>query len=95
VNSPLHVFAVTCRVPRGSGKHLRVTAAGRTVTAESPDGFFHEFELPPEAATDAIQWQVHQDVLELRTAYRPRAHTAPGRGMRHDPHEVAQGTGGS
>jgi hypothetical protein len=43
-----------------------VEVAGRTVTAVSPDGFRHTFELPPEVAIERLGWQVHADVLELR-----------------------------
>ena len=71
MNSTRRVFAVTCQVPRGSRKHLSVTVAGHTVTAVSSDGFLHEFDLPPQAATERIHWQVHGDVLELRTPYGP------------------------
>jgi len=65
-----HVFVVTCSVPRGAAERLRVEVAGRTVTAEGPDGFTHVFELPPGVATELLEWQVYADVLELRAPYR-------------------------
>lgn len=64
------VFVVTCRVPRGSGKHLSVKVAGRTVTATSPDGFQHEFELPQGARADGLEWQLYGEFLEIRAPYR-------------------------
>ena len=48
------VFVVTCSLPPGSAEHLHVAVEGRTVTAVSPDGFRHEFELPPEVAIDGF-----------------------------------------
>jgi hypothetical protein len=64
------VFVVTCRVPRGSGKHLSVKVAGRTVTATSPDGVRHEFEVPQEALADGLEWQLYGEFLEIRVPYR-------------------------
>ena len=65
-----HVFVVTCSVPRGASERLRVEVAGRTVTAESPDGFTHVFELPPEVMAERLEWQVFADnTLELRAPY--------------------------
>lgn len=64
------VFVVTCSVPSGLGKHLRVEVAGRTVTALSPDGFRHTFELPPEVAVECLGWQVYAGILELRAPHR-------------------------
>lgn len=66
MNGAPPVFVVTCSVPQGSREHLRVEVAGRTVTAMSPDGFRHTFELPPEVAIERLGWQVYADVLELR-----------------------------
>ena len=71
-NTP-HVFVVTCAVPRGSSERLRVALAGRTVTAASPDGFRHTFELPPEVAIDRLEWQVYADILEVRVPYESAA----------------------
>lgn len=67
-NTP-HVFVVTCAVPRGSSERLYVELAGRTVTAASPDGFRHSFELPAEVAIERLEWQVYADVLEVRAPY--------------------------
>lgn len=64
------VFVVTCRVPRGSGKHLSIKAVGRTVTATSLDGFRHEFELPQRALTAGLEWQLYGEFLEIRVPYR-------------------------
>ena len=64
------VFVVTCSVPPGLGEHLGVEVEGRTVTAMSPGGFRHTFELPPEVAVEHLDWQVYADVLELRAPYR-------------------------
>jgi hypothetical protein len=68
-NAP-HVFVVTCAVPPSSSERLYVEVAGRTVTAMSPDGFRHTFELPLEIAIERLEWQVYADVLELRVPYR-------------------------
>ena len=64
------VFVVTCPVPPGSGKDLSVTVAGRTVTAASPHGFRHEFELAHEALADELEWQLFGEFLEIRVPYR-------------------------
>ncbi len=64
------VFVVTCPVPPGSREHLSVTVAGRTVTALSPHGFRHEFELPSDALADELEWQLHGEFLEIRIPYR-------------------------
>ena len=66
------VFVVTCPVPRGLGEHLRVEVAGHTVTAVSPVGFRHAFELPPGVAVERLAWQVYADVLELRAPFLAR-----------------------
>jgi hypothetical protein len=70
------VFVVTCPVPPGAGKHLSVTAAGRTVTAVSPHGFRHEFELAQEVLADELEWQLFGEFLEIRVPYRSTAHDA-------------------
>ena len=64
------VFVVTCPVPPGSREHLSVTVAGRTVTALSPHGFRHEFELAPDALADELEWQLFGEFLEIRVPYR-------------------------
>jgi hypothetical protein len=63
------IFAVTCPVPTGAGDQLRVGVTGRTVTAASPTGFQHTFELPVGAATDLLEWRVYADILEVRVPY--------------------------
>jgi hypothetical protein len=78
-NTP-HVFVVTCAVPRGSSERLHVELAGRTVTAASPDGFRHTFELPPEVAIERLEWQVYADILEVRAPYRSAAPRVDERG---------------
>ena len=70
MSTELRVFVVTCRVPPGSGKHLSVKVAGRTVTATSPDGLRHEFELPQGACADGLEWQLYGEFLEIRAPYR-------------------------
>ena len=70
MTSTAPVFVVTCSVPHDSAEHLRVETAGRRVTAVSPKGFRHTFELPPEVAVEQLDWQVYADVLELRAPYR-------------------------
>ena len=70
MNTELRVFVVTCRMPRGSGKHPSVKVAGRTVTATSSDGFRYEFELPEGARADGLEWQIYGEFLEIRVPYR-------------------------
>jgi hypothetical protein len=43
------------------------------VTAASPDGFRHTFELPLEVAIERLEWQVYADILEVRAPYRSAA----------------------
>jgi hypothetical protein len=62
------VFAVTCPLPPGAGRQLRVEVAGRSVTVSEP-GFRHIFELPADVTTEQLDWQVHANVLELRAPY--------------------------
>jgi hypothetical protein len=64
------VFVVTCRVPRGSGKHLSIKTAERTVTATSLDSFRHEFELPQQVLADGLEWKLYEEFLEIRVPYR-------------------------
>jgi hypothetical protein len=66
------VYVVTCRVPPGSGRQLRVAIAGRTVRVTGPGGFERTFELPPYVATESLQWEVYADILELRVPYQAR-----------------------
>jgi hypothetical protein len=70
MSTAVPVYAVTCSIPHGSGEHLRVEVAGQTVTAVSPYGFRHTFELPQEVAVEQLDWQVYADVLELRAPFR-------------------------
>ena len=65
-----HVFVVTCPVPPDAAAQLRVEVAGREVTASSPDGFTHLFDLPKDVAIDQLGWQVYADALEVRAPYR-------------------------
>lgn len=63
------VFVVTCAVPPGAAKHLRVEVAGRKVTVVHP-GFRQTLELPAEVSMEQLGWQVYANVLELRAPYR-------------------------
>ena len=60
------VYVVTCRVPPGLGRELRVEIAGRTVRVTGANGFERAFELPANAAIKSLQWEVYTDILELR-----------------------------
>ena len=64
------VFVITCPIPPGSSRDVRVEIAGRTAVAVTPHGFRHTFELPPDVAIEGLEWQVYGDVLELRAPYR-------------------------
>ena len=70
MNACSRVFVITCPIPPGSAREVRVEIAGRTAVAVSPRGFRHRFELPPDVAIEGLEWQVHGDVLELRAPYR-------------------------
>jgi hypothetical protein len=64
------VFVITCPIPPGSARDVRVEIADRTAVAVTPRGFRHRFELPPDVAIEGLEWQVYGDVLELRAPYR-------------------------
>jgi hypothetical protein len=64
------VYVVTCPVPPGSSRVLRVEVAGRTAIVVAPGGFRHAFELPRDVAVEALEWRVYADILELRAPLR-------------------------
>ena len=73
VSSAPPVYVVTCSVPPRSCRQLRVEIAGRALRATGPNGFGRTFELPPNVAIDALQWDVYMDILELRAPLRGAA----------------------
>ncbi len=70
MTSGSRVFAITCPIPRGSSRELRMEITDRTATATTSRGFRHTFELPVDVLIEDLEWQVHGDVLELRALYR-------------------------